>query len=105
VRSCTAKSWNNLSFDVATFDRVSPRMEQSQQKFRAEYANGRQESDHIYTGGITYTPFASLTTSLWATQAEDLWNQYYFGATARIGRQQGAEPDHRPELLQNPGFR
>lgn len=75
----------NLTFDAATFDRVSPRTEQSLRKFRTEYANGRQEADHIYTGGITYTPFASLTTSLWATQAEDIWNQYYFGATHVLG--------------------
>ena len=78
----------NLTFDLATFDRVSPRMEQSQQKFRTEYANGREESDHIYIGGITYTPFSSLTTSLWATQAEDIWNQYYFGATHVLGDSQ-----------------
>ncbi|MEZ1318952.1 OprD family porin [Pseudomonas fluorescens] len=78
----------NLTFDFATFDRASPRMEQSLQKFRAEYANGRAEADHVYTGGITYTPFASLTTSLWATQAEDLWNQYYFGATHVLGDSQ-----------------
>jgi hypothetical protein len=75
----------NLTFDAATFDRVSPRSEQSLRKFRAEYANGRQESDHIHTAGITYTPLASLTTSLWATKAEDLWNQYYFGASHVLG--------------------
>ncbi|EJN30247.1 outer membrane porin, OprD family [Pseudomonas sp. GM78] len=79
---------NNLAFDLATFDRNSPRTEQSQRKFRTEYANGIVESDHVYTGGITYTPFASLTTSLWATQAEDIWNQYYFGATHVLGDSQ-----------------
>jgi len=79
---------NNLQFDLGTFDRNSPRTEESQRKFRTEYANGIVESDHIYTGGITYTPFASLTTSLWATQAEDIWNQYYFGATHVLGDSQ-----------------
>ncbi|KAB0484784.1 outer membrane porin, OprD family [Pseudomonas reinekei] len=79
---------NNLQFDLATFDRNSPRTEQSQRKFRTEYANGIVETDHVYTGGITYTPFASLTTSLWATQAEDIWNQYYFGATHVLGDSQ-----------------
>ncbi len=43
------------------------------------------ETDHVNTAGITYQPFASLTTSLWATQAEDIWNQYYFGATHVLG--------------------
>ncbi|MCY1276710.1 Porin D [compost metagenome] len=79
---------NNLAFDLATFDRNSPRTEKSQRKFRTEYANGIVETDHIYTGGITYTPFASLTTSLWATQAEDIWNQYYFGASHVLGDSQ-----------------
>ncbi len=47
---------NNLAFDLATFDRNSPRTEQSQRKFRTEYANGIVETDHVYTGGITYHP-------------------------------------------------
>ena len=79
---------NNLAFDLATFDRNSPRTEESQRKFRTEYANGIVETDHVYTGGITYNPFASLTTSLWATQAEDIWNQYYFGASHVLGDSQ-----------------
>ncbi|WP_460118171.1 OprD family porin [Pseudomonas sp. S2_C03] len=79
---------DNLTFDFATFDRVSPRMEQSQQKFRSEYGTRSVESDHIYTGGITYNPLESLTTSLWATQAEDFWNQYYFGASHVLGDSQ-----------------
>ncbi|MGE8152954.1 OprD family porin [Pseudomonas vancouverensis] len=76
---------NNLSFDLATFDRVSPRTEESLSKFRSEYGNINAEADHVNTAGITYQPFASLTTSLWGTQAEDLWNQYYFGASHVLG--------------------
>lgn len=79
---------NNLAFDLGTFDRNSPRTEESLSKFRSEYANSFVETDHVYTGGITFTPFASLTTSLWATQAEDLWNQYYFGANHILGDSQ-----------------
>lgn len=76
---------NNLSFDLATFDRVSPRTEESLSKFRSEYGSIDAEADHVNTAGISYQPFASLTTSLWGTQAEDLWNQYYFGATHVLG--------------------
>ncbi len=79
---------NNLAFDLGTFDRNSPRTEESLSKFRSEYANSFVETDHVHTGGITFTPFASLTTSLWATQAEDLWNQYYFGANHILGDSQ-----------------
>jgi hypothetical protein len=86
--SLHSEELENLSFDIGTFDRNSPRTEQSQRKFRTEYANGIVETDHVHTAGITYTPFASLTTSLWGTQAEDLWNQYYFGATHVLGDSQ-----------------
>ncbi|MGF6486346.1 OprD family porin [Pseudomonas frederiksbergensis] len=75
----------NLSFDLGTFDRNSPRTEQSQRKFRSEYGATNAEADHVKTAGITYQPFASLTTSVWGTQAEDLWNQYYFGASHVLG--------------------
>lgn len=75
----------NLSFDLAGFDRNSPRTEESLRKFRSEYADNLVEIDHVYTAGVTYQPLASLTTSLWGTQAEDMWNQYYFGATHVLG--------------------
>ncbi|MFJ7110093.1 OprD family porin [Pseudomonas sp. NPDC098740] len=75
----------NLTFDLATFDRNSPRTEESQRKFRSEYADEIIEIDHVNTAGITYQPFASLTTSVWGTQAEDMWNQYYFGASHVLG--------------------
>ncbi|WP_095129471.1 OprD family porin [Pseudomonas sp. Irchel s3h14] len=83
--SLHSEELENLSFDIGTFDRNSPRTEQSQRKFRSEYGNGEAEADHIYTAGLTYQPFASLTTSLWGTQAEDLWDQYYFGASHVLG--------------------
>ncbi|MFJ2366164.1 OprD family porin [Pseudomonas sp. NPDC087697] len=76
---------NNLAFDLATFDRNSPRTEESQRKFRSEYSDSIIEVDHVNTAGITYQPFTSVKTSLWATQAEDMWNQYYFGANHVLG--------------------
>ncbi|WCM52144.1 OprD family porin [Pseudomonas sp. WJP1] len=83
--SLHSEELENLTFDLATFDRNSPRTEESQRKFRSEYADEIIEIDHVYTAGITYQPLASLTTSLWGTQAEDMWNQYYFGATHVLG--------------------
>ena len=83
--SLHSEELENLAFDVATFDRNSPRTEQSLNKFRSEYGSSSAEADHVNTAGITYQPFASLTTSLWGTQAEDLWNQYYFGASHVLG--------------------
>ncbi|WP_252090145.1 OprD family porin [Pseudomonas sp. MWU13-3659] len=77
--------FDNLSFDLGTFDRVSPRTEQSLSKFRSEYTAKRVETDRASTVGINYQPLKSLTTSFYATQVEDFWNQYYVGANHVLG--------------------
>ncbi|TBN34122.1 OprD family porin [Pseudomonas sp. BGI-2] len=80
-----SEEFDNLSFDLGTFDRVSPRSEQSLSKFRSEYTNNGAETDHVNTAGLNYQPLKSLKTSLYATNVEDFWNQYYFGATHELG--------------------
>jgi len=77
--------FDNLSLDLGTFDRVSPRTEQSLSKFRSEYGATGVETDRASTAGVNYQPFKSLTTSLYATKVEDFWNQYYFGASHVLG--------------------
>ncbi len=77
--------FDNLSLDLGTFDRVSPRTEQSPSKFRSEYGATGVETDRASTAGINYQPFKSLSTSLYATQVDDFWNQYYFGANHVLG--------------------
>ncbi|NBA97078.1 OprD family porin [Pseudomonas sp. R5(2019)] len=83
--SLHSAEFDNLSFDLATFDRVSPRTEQSLSKFRSAYSANSAETDHVRVAGLTYQPLKSLTTSLYATQAEDFWDQYYFGAVHKLG--------------------
>ncbi|WP_248804768.1 OprD family porin [Pseudomonas sp. MWU13-2100] len=83
--SIHSEEFNNLSFDAATFDRVSPRTEESLSKFRSEYTNIDVETDHVNMAGLNYQPFKSLKTSLYASNVEDFWNQYYFGATHELG--------------------
>lgn len=77
--------FDNLSIDLGTFDRVSPRTEQSLSKFRSEYGAAGVETDRASTAGVNYQPFKSLTTSLYATKVDDFWNQYYFGASHVLG--------------------
>ena len=77
--------FDNLSIDLGTFDRVSPRTEQSLSKFRSEYGATGVETDRASTAGVNYQPFKSLTTSLYATKVDDFWNQYYFGANHVLG--------------------
>ena len=77
--------FDNLSFDAASFDRVSPRTEQSLSKFRSEYSATGVEADRASTVGVNYQLLKSLTTSLYATKVDDFWNQYYFGANHVLG--------------------
>ncbi|WP_431481883.1 OprD family porin [Pseudomonas thivervalensis] len=86
--SLHSEEFNNLSFDLAGFDRVSPRTEQSLSKFRTEYSATGVETDKVYTAGVNYQPFKSLKTSLYGAKVEDFWNQYYFGATHELGDSQ-----------------
>ncbi|KTC32896.1 MAG: OprD family porin [Pseudomonas sp.] len=83
--SIHSEEFNNLSFDAGTFDRVSPRSEQSLSKFRSEYTNNSAETDRVSLIGANYQPLKSLKTSLYASKVEDFWNQYYFGATHELG--------------------
>jgi outer membrane porin, OprD family len=83
--SLHSEELNNLSFDAGSFDRVSPRTEESLSKFRSEYTNNGAETDRVNIVGLNYQPFKSLKTSLYASNVEDFWNQYYFGATHELG--------------------
>ena len=83
--SIHSAEFDNLSFDAGTFDRVSTRTEQGQSKFRSEYGDSNQYTDRISMAGVNYQPLKSLNTSLYLSNVEDLWNQYYFGATHELG--------------------
>ncbi|KFE58026.1 OprD family porin [Pseudomonas syringae] len=76
---------NNLSLQAGSFDRVSPRMEQSLDKFRSEYGDRSQTADRLDMLGGDYKPSESLTTSFYASNLEDFWHQYYFGFTHEMG--------------------
>ena len=86
--SLHSEEFNNLSFDLGGFDRVSPRTEQSLSKFRTEYSATGVETDKVYVAGVNYQPFKSLKTSFYGSNVEDFWNQYYFGATHELGDSQ-----------------
>ncbi|MFQ6573330.1 OprD family porin [Pseudomonas sp. UM16] len=83
--SIHSEEFDNLSFDAGSFDRVSPRSEQSLSKFRSEYGANGAETDRISMAGLNYQPLQSLQTSLYVSKVEDFWNQYYFGANHQLG--------------------
>nr|WP_306470177.1 OprD family porin [Pseudomonas sp. efr-133-TYG-103a] len=84
--SILSEEFNNLSFTAGSFDRVSPRSEQSLTKFRSEYtANANIEADRVDMAGIDYKPFNSLTTSFYASNVQDFWHQYYFSFLHELG--------------------
>ena len=83
--SISSKELANFDLTAGTFDRVSPRNEQSLTAFRGKYGNASAESGRVNIAGFTYRPTKSLTTSLFASQMQDIWKQYYFGATHTAG--------------------
>ncbi|NBB08568.1 OprD family porin [Pseudomonas sp. SLFW] len=84
--SILSEEFNNLSFTAGSFDRVSPRSEQSLTKFRSEYtANANIEADRVDMAGVDYKPFKSLTTSFYASNVQDFWHQYYFSFLHELG--------------------
>jgi hypothetical protein len=83
--SILSEEFNNLSFQAGSFDRVSPRTEQSLSKFRSEYGSNGAEADRVDMAGVDYKPFKSLTTSLYYSNVEDFWHQYYFSFLHEMG--------------------
>ena len=83
--SVFSEEFNNLSLRAGSFDRVSPRNEQSLTRFKAKYASAAVESDRVNIIGINYQPLKNLKTSLYTSSLEDIWRQYYFGAVHDLG--------------------
>lgn len=77
--------FDNLTFDFAAFDRVSPRTEQSQTRFVSEYADRSITADHVALAGLSYQPFHNLATKLYAANVKDFWNQYYLNIEHSAG--------------------
>ncbi len=77
--------FNNLSLQAGSFDRVSPRMEQSLDKFRSEYGDRTKTADRLDMFGADYKPTEALTASFYASNLEDFWHQYYVGLTHELG--------------------
>ncbi|MCM2459443.1 OprD family porin [Pseudomonas sp. CG7] len=83
--SVHSAEFDDVSLDFGSFDRVSPRTEQSLAKFRGEYQAISAEADRVNVFGVSYKPVKNLSTSFYATQVEDFWNQYYIGASHDLG--------------------
>jgi len=80
-----SSEFDTLSVDLGSFDRVSPRTEQSLQKFSSAYGDRRFTADRVHIAGIQYQPLKSLTSSIYLSSVEDLWNQLYIGASHDLG--------------------
>jgi hypothetical protein len=91
-----SEEFSNLTFKAESFDRVSPRTEQSQTQFRAKYASKAFVADRVSLGGIDYQPTQNVKTSAYVSSVKDFWTQYYLGAVVDWGNPQA--PD-RPVAL------
>lgn len=83
-----SEEFNNLTFKTGSFDRVSPRTEQSLSTFKAKYAAKTFESDRVSMGGVEYQPMKHIKTSAYVSSVEDFWTQYYLGTVLDWGNPQ-----------------
>ncbi len=83
--SLLSEEFSNLSFQAGTFDRISPRTEQSLTKFTSEYSANGAKADRVDMAGVDYKPFKSLTTNFYASNVKDFWHQYYFSFLHEMG--------------------
>jgi outer membrane porin, OprD family len=84
--SLKSDEFDTLSLQAGTFDRVSPRTEQSQTKFVSEYSASRTEtSDRISMAGADWTPSKALTISAYGSNVQDFWHQYYLRVAHDLG--------------------
>ncbi|MFJ3484776.1 OprD family porin [Pseudomonas sp. NPDC090202] len=83
--SILSEEFNNLSFTAGSFDRVSPRTEQSLSKFRSEYGANGAEADRVDMAGVEYKPLKSLSTNFYYANVQDFWHQYYFSFLHEMG--------------------
>ncbi len=77
--------FDTLSLQAGTFDRVSPRTEQSLAKFTTEYGDRTKTSDRVSMAGADWTPSKALTISAYGSNVEDFWNQYYLRVAHDLG--------------------
>ncbi|MGJ7546941.1 OprD family outer membrane porin [Pseudomonas alloputida] len=83
--SITSKEFENLDFTLGSFDRVSPRNEQSLTGFRGKYGSAAVESGRVSIAGLTYRATSSLSASAFSSQMADIWKQHYVGLTHTAG--------------------
>lgn len=83
--SLLSEEFNNLSFQAGSFDRVSPRTEESMTRFSSSYASTSATADRLSMAGVDYKPTKALTASFYASDLEDFWKQYYVGINHDLG--------------------
>jgi len=83
--SLHSEELSNLSFDLGTFDRISPYTQQSLRRFGTEYGNPQATTGHVNIAGMTYTPSQALKAEWFASRVEDIWTQHFLGITHELG--------------------
>jgi len=74
----------NLTFQGGSIDRVSPRTGSNEEKLSTTYGDMVQGDRFGYVGA-TYKAAPSLALTAYAGNFQDIWNQYYLGATHTMG--------------------
>lgn len=83
--SLASNEVSGLDLQGGTFTRASPRTGSDREHFTTEYGTREVRADrYSYLGG-SYAISDKLKVTAYGGQFEDVWNQYYFGASHDLG--------------------
>ncbi|MBB4863478.1 hypothetical protein HNP46_002325 [Pseudomonas nitritireducens] len=83
--SLVSNEFSGLDLQGGTFTRASPRTGSDREHFTTEYGTREVRADrYSYLGG-SYAISDQLKVTAYGGQFEDVWNQYYFGASHDLG--------------------
>jgi hypothetical protein len=83
--SLTSNELDRFAFQAGYVNRVVPRTGTDTDKFLSTFGNRAVSGDSISYAGVNIKPWYGLSTSLYASRFENVWDRYYVGLTHRSG--------------------
>lgn len=83
--SLLSEELEGLQVQAGSFTRASPRTSSDHQGLTTEYGAQNFTGSHFSYLGGSYQPMKELKLTAYGAHFEDIWNQYYFGASHDLG--------------------
>jgi len=83
--SLLSEELEGLQVQAGSFTRASPRTRAGSERLTTEYGAGDFSGSHFSYLGGSYQAMKELKLTAYGAHFEDIWNQYYFGASHDLG--------------------